>query len=865
MNESPNPSIEALLAHVGWVRKLAREITRDAFAAEDLAQSTLAAALERRPEPGRGLASWLAGTIQNLGRQERRRSYLREKLEPLAARDEAVSGADRLAEQADLQHTLVEYVLALEEPHKRTLLLRYFANLSPREMARHERVPVATVTSRLTRAHQKLREKLERAHGGTEWLAAFAPLLHRPELVSTVTLGGALLNAKIVISAAAIAAAAVAFVWVRSDNGADPEHVPLARDRIAATSELDQPAAGANEIDVVTSKSRESAAVASARPIAERATETPASKRVRGRIVDSDGAPLAGLAVGWSGTKAGSVQSGALGWFELQTSLDSGGIDVLDPAWTTVRSGMWRADSRLDPIVIAARSLDLAGTVRDDVGRALAGARVAFVLPAGFATRFEGSLEATQVNGWRSLSDANGRFALDDAPSIAGARLRAVLEGYAMAEIDEPPARDDGLTIVLQRPKTPLQGALRGRVVDERGVPVPTARVFLGLASTTTDEEGRFALSLSRAVTSDRISAIKSGHRPAVLDRPRPPRGDETGWPDSIELQLPGPSLSLRGVVVDRDDHPRAGIRVWLADPSPAGTIGYMPTFAENLMAGAPIPAHALESESRAPASDGDTFNDFYQRVGPSNAFWHWVLTDDEGRFELRGLDDRRYRLRLMDPKSLEITTSDEHRAGSENARIVMPAPDLLPLLAGRVLDDEGRAVAGANVRLEGEAVGVRTRVFGGRVYVSVRAPREHVRTGDDGRFEFRDVPRANIQLRIESEQIIPCEVFVAEQAKPDALEVRVYVRCSFQVQITSRDLVADAVAVSDAEGRPLDIFVLDSGAVNAYTDVAIVDGRTGVVSTSSAASTLSLLRDGEVVKRATIRLRPEGTNRIEL
>src|SRR4029079_1590138 len=145
----------------------------------------------------------------------------------------------------------------------------------------------------------------------------------------------------------------------------------------------------------------------------------------------------------------------------------------------------------------------------------------------------------------------------------------------------------------------PLVGALHGRVVDDRGAFVPSARVFMGLASTTTDEAGRCTWSLARAVTSDSISAIKSGFRPAFVERPRAPHGEDTGWPEAIELVLPGSALSIRGVVVDHEGHPCAGLRVSLADPTPVGAIGRMPTFAENLMARAGIPTRPSDSGNR--------------------------------------------------------------------------------------------------------------------------------------------------------------------------------------------------------------------------------------------------------------------------
>ena len=72
-----------------------------------------------------------------------------------------------------------------------------------------------------------------------------------------------------------------------------------------------------------------------------------------------------------------------------------------------------------------------------------------------------------------------------------------------------------------------------------------------------------------------------------------------------------------------------------------------------------PIPPEALDSLARGPREDGNNYWDFTKSAkGPSSAFWHWERTDAEGRFELPGLADRGYRLKLMDAATLQVHTS---------------------------------------------------------------------------------------------------------------------------------------------------------------------------------------------------------------
>src|SRR5262245_13385058 len=86
------PDLEALLAESGWVRALARNLAADAQHADDLAQDTLVAALQRPRGEGVPLRRWLAAVMRNLWRQERRGDLRRDDRERRAARSEIDAG-----------------------------------------------------------------------------------------------------------------------------------------------------------------------------------------------------------------------------------------------------------------------------------------------------------------------------------------------------------------------------------------------------------------------------------------------------------------------------------------------------------------------------------------------------------------------------------------------------------------------------------------------------------------------------------------------------------------------------------------------------------------------------------------------------
>ncbi|MEM1451388.1 MAG: sigma-70 family RNA polymerase sigma factor [Planctomycetota bacterium] len=177
MSDAFPHTLQALLDERDWVRALARRLAGDAHEAEDLAQDALAIAWERPPRRDDNLRGWLAAVVRNLARQRRRRpapERAAEEIAPLAA---APTTAE-VVESAEVHHLVVQEVLALDEPYRSTVLLHYFEGLRATEIAAREGVPLSTVKSRLTRAHARLRERLDRVERhDRRGMAVLAPLL----------------------------------------------------------------------------------------------------------------------------------------------------------------------------------------------------------------------------------------------------------------------------------------------------------------------------------------------------------------------------------------------------------------------------------------------------------------------------------------------------------------------------------------------------------------------------------------------------------------------------------------------------------------------------------------------------------------
>ncbi len=167
----------ALAAMVAPLRRYARALCGDRWAADDLVQDTLERACTRWRlwTAGTDLRAWLFTVMHNLFIDGARRAR-RQATEPLDL--EALEQASPLSAQAteqalDLQRCL----LRLPEDQRETLLLVTLQDLSYAQVARITGVPVGTVMSRLSRARARRRELMDGEGKAAD--AAIRPALRR--------------------------------------------------------------------------------------------------------------------------------------------------------------------------------------------------------------------------------------------------------------------------------------------------------------------------------------------------------------------------------------------------------------------------------------------------------------------------------------------------------------------------------------------------------------------------------------------------------------------------------------------------------------------------------------------------------------
>jgi RNA polymerase sigma-70 factor (ECF subfamily) len=224
-----NPSLEALLEHSAWLRALAARLVTGQHEADDLVQEVWRTTLAARPSDVRAPRAWLAGALRNVLRMRSRTDGRRAERERAVARADELPSTDRLVAEQEIRRRLIALVDTLPEGEREVVLLRFWRDLPPRDVARELGIPVNTVRSRTQRALERLRGRLDAEHGGDRraWCLALVPLLDLRSLraaggaggvVGLFGLGGAgraLLAAMVVVALGAVSLV----VWALLEDG----------------------------------------------------------------------------------------------------------------------------------------------------------------------------------------------------------------------------------------------------------------------------------------------------------------------------------------------------------------------------------------------------------------------------------------------------------------------------------------------------------------------------------------------------------------------------------------------------------------------------------------------------------------------
>lgn len=885
MTPTDTTTAESLLAQSSWLRRLARSLVRDESMADDLCQEALLQAL-RGPDEGARSRPWLARAVRSLGARLGRDEERRRQRESRAARPDDLPSTGEVVEQVATQQSILAAVMELDEPYRSTILLRFWEDLAPRQVAQRMGVPVETVRTRVKRALAMLRGRLDSEFGGRRaWLVPVAAFSSWGEQGLLLASGAALVKTKI-IAAAAVIVVGIAGTWVAVGQGdAPPPETGGAPALPVAAADTPEPMPEAERTAVPRA-----AVVEAAAP-----SEAQAAALFRGRVLTAEGRALADVEVRFrseAAAEGAAARSDADGVFTLVRPDATRDLVVDDPEWTTVLAGVVMPGDSSEPIVVAAPRLRLAGLVVGEGGERLEQTLVTCSLPRDFRARFTEVLDLSRGEPWRTLTRDDGGFALDGLGVVEGAELHFTREGYLPHSMPQPTNSDTAMQVVLHQP-TPVEGSLLGQVVDVAGIAVADARVSLGDATAVSGADGRFAIDMQQAGRNRQLVAMKRGHLPG--------RYELSEWEGAFQaadqpfalVRLGAEPLSISGELVDARGRPLAGAKIWAADPTVFGNLreGFGLVAVEGFLSGG---LTVGELRSRFLPHGGEPTPGMVEQVLAENptAKWGWVKTDAQGRFRLGGLLDREYTISAMLPDSLARVDAGPFPAGMTQARVVMPEGVVVPRIAGQVVGRRGTPVSGVRVKLVCDTVELERVTYnseGRRRYHGSGRSEEGRSTVTDaeGRFELTDVGADHVYLSLSGDKIMPqsfgqprpgsggervwmgemdgegapASRGLADVGQPlDNLTVPVTLRLHLRVDLHEREL-ADQVGAVDDAGNRINLWMMSGSEVETMDKFRLHEGRSEVLSAPEDVAMLVLFREGIEVRRVPVLLEPGKVN----
>ena len=159
-SRSPQLFEREILPHLDTAYNLARWLTLDASAANDIVQESFARAMKQFSDyDGRDAKVWLLGIVRDVCREWiDQQSTTRD----LSEFDRSSPVEARPAEDATKVHEAIE---ALPRDYREILVMRELELISVDQIAEVERLPEALVRTMLTRAHARLEISLADLHG----------------------------------------------------------------------------------------------------------------------------------------------------------------------------------------------------------------------------------------------------------------------------------------------------------------------------------------------------------------------------------------------------------------------------------------------------------------------------------------------------------------------------------------------------------------------------------------------------------------------------------------------------------------------------------------------------------------------------
>ncbi len=446
-----------------------------------------------------------------------------------------------------------------------------------------------------------------------------------------------------------------------------------------------------------------------------------------------------------------------------------------------VRLGEDHLDARRAPTVALRPAARVDGRVVDATGAPIAGAAVAAVGDSGGRRPF---IDADPADG-RSLSGGQGAFTIAGLRADGGYDLQASAPGFLTAGVSLSPSELTAGATPVKLILSPTRSAV-GRVLDTEERPIVGARAIVTVSgrrqppkdsagggeqglrrfTATTGPGGRFELPSVPAAKVD-LTTYADGFEPLTVKRIEIPPGRGAHDLGTVVL-VPGSQLSGRVVDLAGEGVAEARIHMLRRIGNPDRLAGLLE---ERLLAEPPDAIAGTDGGFRiTELARGEQVHLLAYREGYAPA---WLM-------------------RIGVPSAEPVTL------------VLEPGLRLL----GTVRDDQGEAIAGAEIELEQQNLLPDTDLPSGK-------PRQRAtETDDEGRFELRGLRPGKITVTASAHGFVPPPPAVLEGRQGEDLEPlelsmeRGHV-IEGNVSTTAGDPIAEvrihtrtAVATTDVEGR---------------------------------------------------------------
>lgn len=363
---------------------------------DDVVQSTWLAALQGGTVT-RSVRNWMCGAAVNISRLLHRKSARGARaMRHVAANAAQEPAAADLVEALEVQRLLSEALLALPEPTRTILVLRYQQRLPVETIAAQVGLQPAAVRQRLHRGREAVRERLQQRFGA-DWRGCVA--------VTAFVRGNVVLipaAAAVAVAVGGVAAAALAVTLLASMPSHEPT-APGARGEVTSA-----PGVAADSATTVAAERTVDVARIAVAPLAQEPAPSPVPKprtEIRGRVVAAeDQQPLAGVRLtptaGYEAgvpaaerTKLAPLVTGADGAFAIPCTANMTRLDV----WFRAdgRSPLTYDAATIEPTdlgdVPMHRGFEVKGRLLDEKGAPAAHVRLEVSVPCAFPDqgRFE--------------------------------------------------------------------------------------------------------------------------------------------------------------------------------------------------------------------------------------------------------------------------------------------------------------------------------------------------------------------------------------------------------------------------------------------------------------------------------------------